>query len=202
MHTLYAVLRPLPMVLTKRICLTVKIFPLVDHFLFIHDFSIWALYYKDLKKIVTLRDWRVKEWSIQNDHITITCTNQKVRKSNVVDCFFFFRLGWSWLSVFSRDQATSPLCLLRLSFKFRNSELVSDLPLKILLYALSVTLYTAISRKVVGKVHATIPKGIMGGFEFTFLPKKIWKNGTKVFERMFTSSTKVGSTAAVLGTVH
>ena len=58
-------------------------------------------------------------------------------------------------------------------------------------------------RKVVDKnVYATIPKGIMGGFEFTFLPKKIWKNGTKVFERMFTSSTKVGSTAAVLRTVH
>ena len=85
---------------------------------------------------------------------------------------------------------------------YNPSELVSDLPLKIPLYALSVTLYTAISRKVVGKVHATIPKGIMGGFEFTFLPKKIWKNGTKVFQRMFTSSTKVGSTAAVLGTVH
>ena len=155
----------------KTICLTIKIFPLLDHFLFIHDFYIWAVYYKNLKKMVTLRDWRVKEWPIQNDHITITCTNLKVRKSNVVDCFFF-RLGWSWLSAFSRDQATSPLCLLRLSFKFRNSELVSHLPLKIPLYALSVTLYTAISRKVVGKVHATIPKGIMGGFEFTFLPKK------------------------------
>ena len=56
---------------------------------------------------------------------------------------------------------------------YNRSELVSDLPLKIPLYALSVTLYTAISRKVVGKVHVTIPKGIMGGFEFTFLPKKI-----------------------------
>ena len=153
--------------------------------------------------MVTLRDWRIKEWPTQNDHITITCTNLKVRKSNVVHCFFlFFRLGWSWLSAFSRDQATSPLCLLRLSFKFRNSELVLDLPLKIPLYGLSVTLYTAISRKVVGKVHATIPKGIMGGFEFTFLPPKIWKNGTRGFERMFTSSTKVGSTAAVSGTVH
>ena len=161
---------------------------------------------KDLKKIETLRDWRIKEWPTQNDHITITCTNLKVRKSNVVHCFFFFfvffRLGWSWLSAFSRDQATSPLYLLRLSFKFRNSELVSDLPLKIPLYALSVTLYTAISRKVVGKVHATIPKGIMDGFEFTCVLKKIWKNGTRGFKRMFTSSTKVGSTAAVLGTVH
>ena len=58
-------------------------------------------------------------------------------------------------------------------FQIRKSELVSDIPLKIPLYALSVTLYTAISRKVVGTVHATIPKGIMGGFEFTFLPKKI-----------------------------
>ena len=29
------------------------------------------------------------------------------------------------------------------------------------------TAYTAISRKVVGKVHATNPKGIVGGFELT-----------------------------------
>ena len=32
-------------------------------------------------------------------------------------------------------------------------------------------MYTAISRKVVGKVHATIPKGILGGFEFTVLQR-------------------------------
>ena len=29
--------------------------------------------------------------------------------------------------------------------------------------------YTAISRKVVGKKHATIPKGFVGGFEFSVL---------------------------------
>ena len=75
-------------------------------------------------------------------------------------------------------------------------------PLKIPLFALSVTLYTAISRKVVGKVHATIPKGIMGGFEFTVLQKKILKNVTRDFASMFTSSTKVDSTAVVSGTVH
>ena len=28
-------------------------------------------------------------------------------------------------------------------------------------------LYTAISRKLSEKVHATIPKGVLGGFEFT-----------------------------------
>ena len=31
--------------------------------------------------------------------------------------------------------------------------------------------YTAISRKVVGKVHAAIPKGIVGGIEFTVLQR-------------------------------
>ena len=31
------------------------------------------------------------------------------------------------------------------------------------------TLYTAILRKVVGKSHTTIPKGIVGGFKFTVL---------------------------------
>ena len=54
---------------------------------------------------------------------------------------------------------------------FRNFELVSDHPSKIPLFALSVTLYRAISRQFAGKVHATIPKGIVGGFEFTVLQK-------------------------------
>ena len=37
----------------------------------------------------------------------------------------------------------------------------------------TVELYTAVSRKVVEKVHATIPKGIMGGFEFTVLQRNL-----------------------------
>ena len=45
-------------------------------------------------------------------------------------------------------------------------------------------LHTAISRKVVGKVHATIPKGIVGGFEFTVLSKK--------FERMAREAMDIG----------
>ena len=38
-------------------------------------------------------------------------------------------------------------------------------------------MYTAISRKIVGNVNATIPKGIAGGVEFT-------KHSSKKFERM------------------
>ena len=34
-------------------------------------------------------------------------------------------------------------------------------------------MYTAISRKVVGKVHATTSKGIVGGFEFTVLQRNL-----------------------------
>ena len=34
-------------------------------------------------------------------------------------------------------------------------------------------LSTAISRKVLEKVHATIPKGIVGGFEFTVLQRNL-----------------------------
>ena len=34
-------------------------------------------------------------------------------------------------------------------------------------------LYTAISRKVVAKVHATIPKGNVGDFEFTVLQRNL-----------------------------
>ena len=33
--------------------------------------------------------------------------------------------------------------------------------------------YTAISRKVVRKVHATIPKGIVGGFQFTVVKRNL-----------------------------
>ena len=33
--------------------------------------------------------------------------------------------------------------------------------------------YTAILRKVVRKVHATIPKGIVGGFEFTVVQRNL-----------------------------
>ena len=33
--------------------------------------------------------------------------------------------------------------------------------------------HTAISTQVVGKVHTTIPKGIMGGFEFTVLQRNL-----------------------------
>ena len=33
--------------------------------------------------------------------------------------------------------------------------------------------FTAISRKVAEKVHATIPKGIMGGFEFTVFQRSL-----------------------------
>ena len=38
-------------------------------------------------------------------------------------------------------------------------------------------MYTAISRKIVGNVNVTIPKGIAGGVEFT-------KHSSKKFERM------------------
>ena len=37
-------------------------------------------------------------------------------------------------------------------------------------------------------MHATIPKGIMGGFEFTQFFKEIWKNGTRGHGRMFASA--------------
>ena len=38
------------------------------------------------------------------------------------------------------------------------------------------------------KVHATIPKGIVGGLLNSLLFKEIWKNGTRGHERMFTST--------------
>ena len=48
--------------------------------------------------------------------------------------------------------------------------------------------YTAISRKVVGKVHATIPKGIVGGFEFFVLQRNLKRNGMRENGRMFASA--------------
>ena len=52
--------------------------------------------------------------------------------------------------------------------------------------SLSLMLNTAISREVVGKVHATIPKGIVGGFEFTVLQRNLkewhWRPRTYVCE--------------------
>ena len=38
-----------------------------------------------------------------------------------------------------------------------------------------ILLYTAFSRKFVGKVHATIAKGIVGGFKFTVLQRNLKK---------------------------
>ena len=45
-----------------------------------------------------------------------------------------------------------------------------------------LTVYTAISRKVVAKVNATIPKSIVSGFEFTL------GNGMRGHGRMFPSA--------------
>ena len=59
--------------------------------------------------------------------------------------------------------------------------------------------------KLSEKVHTTIPKGIVGGFEFTVLQRNLreWQ------ERLWTyvceclrKVTKVGSTATVSGTVN
>ena len=54
-------------------------------------------------------------------------------------------------------------------------------------------MYRAISRKVVGKVHATIPKGIMGGFEFTVLQrnlKELARKAMKMCLRVLKESNK------------
>ena len=42
-------------------------------------------------------------------------------------------------------------------------------------------LYTAISRKV-GKLHATVPKGIVGGFELTVLQRNLKEVAQKAME--------------------
>ena len=36
-------------------------------------------------------------------------------------------------------------------------------------------------------MHATNPKGIVGGFELTVV-QKIWKNGTRGYRRMFSNA--------------
>ena len=55
------------------------------------------------------------------------------------------------------------------------------------------------------KVHATIPKGIVGGFEFTVFQRNLrewqerpWKCAFEFLRKV----TKVGSTATVSGTVN
>ena len=63
-------------------------------------------------------------------------------------------------------------------------------------------LFTAISRKIVEKdVHATIPKGIVGGFEFTVFQRNLkeWQERpwTHVCE-CYRKATKLGSTGTVV----
>ena len=65
-----------------------------------------------------------------------------------------------------------------------------------------LTVYTAISRKVVAKVNATIPKSIVSGFEFTLLQRNL----KEWHERPWTyvseckrKATKVGLKATVSG---
>ena len=53
------------------------------------------------------------------------------------------------------------------------------------------------------KVHATIPKGIVGGFEFTVLSKKFERMAREAMDiclRLLKESNKVGSIATVSGT--
>ena len=64
-----------------------------------------------------------------------------------------------------------------------------------------VVVYTAVSRKVVEKVYATILKGIVGGFEFTVLQrnsKELAQKAMKMCLRVLTERNKVGSTATVV----
>ena len=51
-------------------------------------------------------------------------------------------------------------------------------------------MYTAISRKVVGKVHATIPKGIVGGFEFTVVQRNLARETMDTCLRVLKGSSK------------
>ena len=75
--------------------------------------------------------------------------------------------------------------------------------LRFFLKSLSSSLHIQLFReRLSGKVHATILKGIVGGFEFFFF-KEIWKNWHErpwkcVGERQ-RKTTKVGSTATVVG---
>ena len=56
------------------------------------------------------------------------------------------------------------------------------------------------------ELHATILKGIVGGFEFTVLQRslKLWygRQWTYVCERALKEGTKEGSTATLSGTVY
>ena len=55
------------------------------------------------------------------------------------------------------------------------------------------------------KVHATIPKGIVGGFEFTVLSKKFERMAREVMDmclRLLKESNKVGSIATMSGTAY
>ena len=77
--------------------------------------------------------------------------------------------------------------LLFSAFKYN----LANLELKILLYFIygymaDIQLFR---ERLWEKVHTTIPKGIVGGFEFTVL-QKIWKNGTvtRGHRRMFANA--------------
>ena len=66
-------------------------------------------------------------------------------------------------------------------------------------------LHTAISRKVVEKVHATISIGIVGGFEFTNFQRNLkeWHERPCTYIcKCLGKATKVSSTATVSGTVN
>ena len=65
-----------------------------------------------------------------------------------------------------------------LALVFQNARklLFTDLDIRknnILCFSIYHILYTATLRKVVEKVHATIPKGIVGVFEFTVLHRNL-----------------------------
>ena len=67
---------------------------------------------------------------------------------------------------------------------------------------LSGQLFTAISRNIVGKnVHATIPKGIVGGFEFTVFQRNLkeWQERPWIHVcECYRKATKLGSTGTVV----
>jgi len=54
------------------------------------------------------------------------------------------------------------------------------------------------------EVHATIPKGIVGGFEFTVPQRNLkeWHGGPWTYVCECYKTTKGGSTATVSGTVY
>ena len=67
---------------------------------------------------------------------------------------------------------------------------------------LSGPLFTVISRNVVGKkVHVTIPKGIVGGFEFTVFQRNLkeWQERPWIHVcECYRKATKLGSTGTVV----